>query len=150
MLTLNLSHYTPKTRRLAHKVEIWDMVRKKFVTLTPEEMIRQAMIQYLVAEKSYPPALMSTEQHLQYAQRTKRADIVAYSPEGKVLLLVECKAPYVALSQQAIEQICNYNFALQARYVALYNGCELYALEMIYKTHTFQEVLEIPNYHSFA
>ncbi|MBS1634693.1 MAG: type I restriction enzyme HsdR N-terminal domain-containing protein [Bacteroidetes bacterium] len=103
---------------------IFDIVRKKFVDLTPEEWVRQHLIHFLVYHRQYPVALIGVEKQLKLNNTLKRTDVVVYNTALKPLLLVECKAPAVALDQAVVDQALRYNIPLQVPYVLLSNGLQ--------------------------
>ncbi len=119
------------THLLRTKIEkeieyIWDGVRKKWYVCTPEERVRQGLVMYLVQQKNIPPACIGIEKQITYFERKKRFDVVVFDNEGKPYLLCECKAPSVPLSQETAYQICRYNHVLQAPYLLLTNGLEIF------------------------
>ena len=93
---------------------IFDEIRKKFVVLTPEEWVRQHVVQYLLLEKKYPKSLINVEKLVKVNGLNKRYDIVVFQPNGEIFLLIECKAPEVSISQQTFDQIARYNLKLNA------------------------------------
>ena len=99
----NLPPYPLKTRLHHGKLEVFDGLRKKYVMLTPEEEVRQLFIQYLINKKKYPSGLLAAEYSLKVNNRKKRADIVAFSKMGHPLLIVECKAPSVKITQKVFQ-----------------------------------------------
>jgi hypothetical protein len=118
-----------KTRIAADgKKEIFDPVRRRYVVCTPEEEVRQTYLLYLMNVLNFPKIAISVEKEIRYNQLQRRYDIVVFS-KGKCLLIVECKAPTVKLSQETLYQIATYNAVLQAKYIVLFNGKE----EMILK-----------------
>lgn len=109
------------TRSENGRMRVLDPVRRRWVTLTPEEGVRQALLADLLA-LGYPPGLLAVEKGLAYGGKTWRADAVAYSRAGSVLLLAECKAPGVAVSQATFDQLARYNAVLGARALVVDNG----------------------------
>ena len=99
------------------KTYIFDVVRKKYLLLTPEEWVRQNFIHYLNKEKKYPLGLMGVEQMVKYNSLKTRADIVMYNTEGKANIIVECKAPDVKITQDTFNQIAKYNSQLKVKYL---------------------------------
>ena len=113
------------TRRISNgKKEIYDPVRRRFVRETPEELVRQAYLCYLVEKLHFPKICLSVEKKVTYNTLTRRYDIVAYSRDAHALLLVECKSEQVELSGDTLYQAAMYNHELQAEYVVLTNGKE--------------------------
>ena len=121
---------------------IFDAIRKKHVALTPEEAVRQNLIKYLTTEKGYPVSLISVEEQLKYAGACKRTDLIVYKNDGQPLMLIECKAPEVAITNKVFEQIAIYNLAIKAPYLLITNGIQTYC--MITSSNDFLK--EIPQY----
>ena len=109
---------------------IFDVIRKKFVPLTPEERVRQYWLHYLIAEKKYPRSLIAVEMSLQVNQLAKRCDIVVFDKHGSPVLIVECKAPEVKILQKVFDQIARYNLALRVKYLVVSNGSEHHCCEI--------------------
>jgi hypothetical protein len=146
IIKLNLPEYKFKIRETDKNKQIFDRFRKKFVTLTPEEWVRQNFLMYLTLEKNYPSSLLAIEAGLQLYKRKKRTDIVAYNNTGKPVLIVECKAPEVKISQDVFDQIARYNMALQVNYLIVTNGLEHYCCALDYKNNSYRFLKEIPDY----
>ncbi len=107
---------------------VWDLLRKKFVKLTPEEWVRQHFIHHLI-NLGYSKNLMQSEQLVRYNSMAKRCDIVAFNNQAVPVLIVECKAPSVPLTEDTFYQICKYYHALKAPLLILTNGIDhIYAL----------------------
>lgn len=141
MLELNLPTFSPRLKREKDKLYIYDLVRKKYIMLTPEEWVRQHFINFLVQEK-YPLSLLSVERGHQLNQVAKRTDIVAYNRQGNIFLLIECKAPHIKLDDAVFEQIFVYNLALQTPYIAITNGIEHFYFQKI--EDTYKRLLALP------
>ncbi len=101
---------------------VFDPVRKKWLLITPEELVRQHLLQYFLLEKAFPAALIKLEHPLMINTLQKRSDMVVYSREGKPFMLIECKAPEVKLNEDTLMQILRYNIKLNAPYLVLCNG----------------------------
>lgn len=129
MLPLNLPVYHPKIKKEAGKVWIFDVIRKKFIVLTPEEWVRQHFIQYLINQLKYPRSLFKVESGLSFNDLQKRSDIVVHDRNGRPWMIVECKSPTIKLSQRAFNQISVYNMNIGARYLAVTNGMVHYCCE---------------------
>jgi type I site-specific restriction endonuclease len=117
-----MENYVPRLRTVLGKREIFDKIRKKFVALTPEELVRQQLLHYLTAVKKFPAGLLQVETALWVNNRACRADIVAYDRHAKPLLIAECKAPDVKITRETFEQIARYNLALHVPYLLVTNG----------------------------
>ncbi|MBR4803955.1 MAG: type I restriction enzyme HsdR N-terminal domain-containing protein [Bacteroidales bacterium] len=111
-------------RKSNGKTEIFDIVRKKYVSLTPEEWVRQNVLHYLAETKRYPLELMQVEGSITFNSMPKRCDIIVYDKLLKPLLLVECKKPAVALSQKTFDQAMIYNMVLEVPYILITNGLQ--------------------------
>jgi type I site-specific restriction endonuclease len=101
---------------------VFDDIRKKWLNLTPEEWVRQHVVNYLITVKQYPLAYISLEKEIELNGTKKRYDIVVYNKAMKPLIIVECKAPEIALSEQVLEQALRYNLVLNVQYVFITNG----------------------------
>ena len=122
MTPLDLPPFEYRLREAEGKRWIFDVIRKKFVVLTPEEWVRQHVVNYLTAHLNYPRALLRIEGGLSYNQLAKRSDIVVYDRAGGPWMVVECKAPALKLNQLVINQAATYNHTLRAKYVVVTNG----------------------------
>ena len=144
---LNLPEYQFKIKasEKGGKVQILDITRKKFVVLTPEEWVRQNFIQYLIREKKYPVSLISTEAGLKYNQLKKRSDIIIYKGTSP-LVLIECKAPEIKISQKTFDQAAVYNTTLKAKYLIVTNGMNHYCCSLDQKKGAYVFFKEIPAY----
>jgi predicted type IV restriction endonuclease len=111
-----------RLRPLASGYEVWDVVRKKWVALTPEEWVRQHLIHFLYNERGWSIALMAVEKTLRYNGLSRRADLVVFNTAMKPVLLAECKAPDIAMNQQVFDQVAMYNRVVGVEYVLITNG----------------------------
>lgn len=146
MITLNLPTYKFRIKKVADKTKIFDIIRKKFVILQPEEWVRQHLIHYLVNEKNYPQSLLKIETSVNIDGLKQRSDIVAYDNTGTPTLIVECKAPNIKLTQSAFDQIARYNMKLKVPYLLVSNGLEHYCCKIDYKREHYEFIPEIPSY----
>ena len=128
LTTLNFPAFDVRTKTEGKRILIFDSIRKKYVALTPEEWVRQHLIHYIIREKNYPATLISVETPLKYARMDKRSDVLVYDRNGQPLMLAECKAPKVAISQKVFEQIAIYNLTIQAPCLMVTNGLQHYCL----------------------
>ncbi|MBK7182951.1 MAG: type I restriction enzyme HsdR N-terminal domain-containing protein [Bacteroidetes bacterium] len=146
MQELNLPSYSFKLKQDKDKTYVFDAIRKKYVLLTPEEWVRQHIIQFVIQEKKYPASLVAVEIGLKYNQLQKRADVLVYNTSGKPLLLIECKAPEVKITQEVFHQIALYNMTYKVAYLLVTNGLEHYCCVMDYTNNTYQFLQDIPEY----
>ena len=124
---------------------LFDPVRKKYVVATPEEKVRQAIIQYLIHEKKFPKSLLGVEVSLLVNRLKKRCDIVIYKGNHP-LMLVECKAPSVKMEQSVFDQIARYNLALAVPYLLITNGMQAYCCKINFSDSSFQFLGYVPDY----
>ena len=145
MVALNFPPYTFKVKNKENKRLIFDPIRKLFVTLTPEEWVRQHVVQWLLSDKSQSPQLMSIERQITYNNMVKRCDIVLYHPDGSIKLIVECKAPEIKLTQSSFDQIARYNPVLDADFLMVTNGLQhIYCvIDQNHKSYRFLEDLAL-------
>ena len=108
--------------------------------------MRQHLLQYLVLDKGYPMALINVERQLLVNQLKKRYDLVVYRPDGSIFLLVECKAPVVAIDQGTFDQIARYNLQLKARFLLVTNGMDHHCCEMDHFNEKYSFLQEIPDF----
>jgi hypothetical protein len=122
MFKLNLPPFDYKLQKADGKVWIFDVIRKKYIVLTPEEWVRQHFINYLITDLKYPRALLKIEGGLMYNQLQKRSDIVVFDREGNPWMIIECKSPSLHLSENTLQQAAAYNASLKAKYLTITNG----------------------------
>lgn len=146
MQQLNFPRYSFRFKNSENKRLIFDFIRKKFVSLTPEEWVRQHVLQYLKHEKNFPPSLMNVEKQLLLHGTKKRYDIVVFQPDGSIFLIVECKAPQVAITQETFDQIARYNLVTQAQYLMVTNGLSHYFCRMDYTEECYHFLQDIPHH----
>jgi type I site-specific restriction endonuclease len=146
--TLQLPSYPFKTRKKAEGFDIWDDLRRKYVKLTPEEWVRQHMVQYLIQYQGFPKGLISVEHSIRYMQQDRRSDIVCYNTMGEPLMLIECKAPEVNINQKVFEQSALYNSILKAPYLVVSNGICHYCCQINHETRKYVFLENIPAYES--
>lgn len=148
MQKLNFPAYTFRFKNSENKLAVFDEIRKKFVALTPEEWVRQHVVQFFLQQKNYPKSYINVEKSIKINGLTKRYDAVVFQPDGKIFLLVECKAPEVTISQQTFDQIARYNMVLGAKYLMVTNGLNHYFCSMDYENEHYQFLRELPDFIS--
>ncbi len=146
MQQLNFSHSDFRFKNSENKIAIFDAIRKKFVILTPEEWVRQHVVQYLIIEKNYPKSLINVEKVLKINGITKRYDVVVFNTDGGILLLVECKAPEIKIAQNTFDQIARYNMTLKAAILMVTNGLQHYFCKMDYENEKYDFLPDLPSY----
>ncbi len=105
-------------------VKIFDIIRGRYVSLTPEEWVRQHLLHFLLVDRSYPKGLIAVEKSLKVGTLDKRFDLLVYDREHHPILLAECKAPEIPLDQLVFDQAARYNRTLQVPYLLITNGLE--------------------------
>ena len=146
MQELNFPSYAFKLKSSENKTLIFDIIRKKYVVLTPEEWVRQHFLHLLIKTLNYPKALINIEKGHLYLQQQKRTDIHIYDRKGAIYLLVECKAPTVKLSATTLQQISGYNAALDAQYLAITNGMKHYVWKKNPIGSAYEQLSEFPHF----
>ena len=145
---LNFPRFTFRFKNNENKISIFDVVRKKFVILQPEEWVRQHCVHYLMDVKGYPISLINVEKELVINNLIKRYDIVVFNPNGSINILIECKANNVAINQSTFDQIARYNLAVKANYLMVTNGLNHYYCKMDLKNSKYVFLKDIPNYNN--
>lgn len=133
-----------KLRQQGGVNEVFDVVRKKWLLLTPEEWVRQNMMQYLLIQKEYPISLISVEKEIKLGELKKRCDLVVYNRDSLPWMIIECKEMNVSLSQKTIEQVLRYHITLPATYLIVTNGSFTYGFQK--KDNQFFEINEFPDF----
>jgi hypothetical protein len=134
----------------AHQINsegfIFDVFRKKYVALTPEEWVRQHFAHYLTGHLKYPKALIKIEGGLLLNGRKKRADIIVYGKNTQPFLVVECKSFDVKLGEATFRQSAWYNYSLQAPYLVITNGLYHYCCRINRDNQSFEFQSGLPSY----
>jgi hypothetical protein len=146
MLQLNFPEFGYRLRQTRGLTEIFDIVRKKFVALTPEEWVRQHLLHYMVEQKNIPATLIGVEKMLVVNGLRKRYDLVVFSRSGMPALLAECKAPEVQITASVFDQAARYNLSLNATYFVITNGLQHFACQLDYQNKRYIFIEEIPGY----
>ncbi|MDP6922699.1 MAG: type I restriction enzyme HsdR N-terminal domain-containing protein [Lutibacter sp.] len=146
MQVLNLPACEFKIKNRENKSVIFDMIRKKYVRLTPEEWVRQHVIHFLINEKKYPSSLMAVEKKMTFNKLVKRTDILVFNQKGLPEIIVECKAPTVKITQASFDQIARYNLKLNAHYLFVTNGMAHYYCMIDPQNECYHFLKELPKY----
>ncbi|MEO9871077.1 type I restriction enzyme HsdR N-terminal domain-containing protein [Ekhidna sp.] len=123
---------------------IFCLIRKKWIFLTPEEWVRQHFLNLLINHLKYPKGMFKLEHTMSYFKNQKRSDIMVLDREGKVFMLVECKAPKVKLNQKVVSQVATYNKILDAKYLSITNGMNHFIWEK--GENDFEQIRDFPGY----
>jgi hypothetical protein len=145
---LNFPEYDFRIRRSesGQSSEIFDIVRKKFVALTPEEWVRQHLLHFMVDDKKYPASLLAVEKELFVAGIKKRTDVIVYSRKAEPLMIAECKSPDVTLNQNSFDQAARYNMNVGVSWLLLTNGLVHYCCRINFDKKKYEVEDEIPEY----
>lgn len=146
MIPINLPPFDIKLQGDAAHPRIFDILRRRYVALTPEEWVRQHFVHYLVDHLGYPSTLLANEVNLQIGQKHLRADSVLYDRQLRPRLIVEYKAPSVAITQKVFDQITAYNLLLHVDYLIVSNGLNHYCLKLDKTAKKYLFIDHIPRY----
>ncbi len=146
MIKLNLPTFDTELRQEGGKVLIFDVLRKRHVSLTPEEWVRQHFIHYLIHHLRYPRGLIKVEGGLTFNSLQKRSDIVVFDRTGSPWMVIECKAPDLQLSERTVMQASMYNHTLKARYLVVTNGMSHVCCEINWENRDTVVMAEMPDF----
>ncbi len=146
MFDLNLPKAPVKITVKEGKRYVFDVLRRKYVALTPEEGGRQHFTHYLLHEQGYPQGLLANEVQIQLNGTRKRCDTVLYNRDLTARMIVEYKAPTVGITQAVFDQITRYNMALKVDYLVVTNGLTHYCCKIDYATRTYAFLPSVPAY----
>lgn len=146
MQALNLPPYNISIRKHGNRDQVFDILRRKFVALTPEEWVRQHFVHYLTEHKGYPMMLLANEVQLKVGDKTVRADSVLYDNHLQPRMIIEYKAPTIKLAQKVFDQISVYNLLLHVDYLIVSNGLQTYCCKMDYDNQKYLFLTDIPDY----
>ena len=145
-MLLNLPQYSFRITEKSGKKLIFDDFRRRWVSLSPEEWVRQNFARYLTQVKQFPSSLVAVERSLRMNQRDFRTDIVLFSRTGNPLVVVECKAPQVKITQAVFDQIARYNLDLRVNYLIVTNGLTHYCCRFDKSELIYTFLPEIPDF----
>ena len=148
MFALNLPGYDTKILSKDGKPTIFDLLRRCYVALTPEEWVRQHFVHFLIEHCNYPATLMGNEVGLTLNGTKKRCDTVVYDRNLKPRIIIEYKAPTVKINKEVFSQIARYNLVLKVDYLIISNGIQHYCCRMDYEKNSFEFIANIPEYNS--
>jgi hypothetical protein len=129
-----------------NKKYIFGLIRKKYLILTPEEIVRQILLLYLIEEKGFPVNKISVEKEIKLNGLKKRYDILVFDKELNPIFLVECKSAKIPLSQNTFEQIGRYNITLKVPYLLICNGPHAYCAQINQERESFDFLNQCPSY----
>jgi hypothetical protein len=147
MVKLNLPSFHIELKKEQDRVQIFDLLRKRYVVLTPEEWVRQHFIHYLIDHLRYPKSLIKLEGGLIFNKLQKRSDIVIFDRNGQPWMIVECKAPTQKISERTIHQASVYNYTLKAKFLVVTNGLEHFCYQTDWINATTMVLQSMPEYN---
>lgn len=118
-----------KTEEREGRTCVFDPLRRRYVALTPEEEVRQKVLFLLVEHLKVPAGRVAVEYSLKVNGLDKRTDAVVFGAEGFPLMIVECKASTVTLTEAVLDQAVRYHSALRPKYLLLTNGTTTYCYQ---------------------
>jgi hypothetical protein len=143
---LKLPPYNYKLKKVDDKIYIYDSLRRKYILLTPEEWVRQHFVHFLINHYQYPKSMIRLESSLKYNTLLKRTDIQVFGRDGELLMIIECKAPYIELNQEVFAQAAQYNKILQAKYLTITNGMIFYCCMTNWENMSLEFLNDLPTF----
>lgn len=143
---LNLPPYPFRLTERDGQFFVFDEIRKKTLLLTPEEWVRQHFVQFLIVQKKYPKSLIKLEGGLKLHGMAKRSDILVYNSSAEKLLLIECKAPSVKITQSVFDQIARYNMVHRVPLLGVTNGLQHFYCKINFEEKQYSFLEELPDY----
>ena len=135
-----------RTRTQGAQRQVFDPIRRKWLALLPEEVVRQLILLHLVRDLGYSPNRIGIEKSLKVNTLSRRCDILVYSPDMEPWMLIECKAPSVAITQDTFDQEARYNLPLKVAYLAVCNGRTTYCCAMDYQRSGYTFLDRLPDF----
>ncbi|WP_214071652.1 type I restriction enzyme HsdR N-terminal domain-containing protein [Mucilaginibacter sp. dw_454] len=143
---LNLPPYAFKITEQDGQLSLFDEIRKRNIIITPEEWVRQHFVQYLIGHKNYPKSLLKLEGGHKLYGKQRRSDIIAFNSAGEKVLIVECKAPSVAIDQKVFDQVARYNMVHKIGLLAVTNGLQHFYCRINFDQNNYEFIKELPEY----
>ena len=148
MVDLNIPEQKISFKKTKSKTYIFDLIRKKYLLLTPEEWVRQNLISYFIYDLKYPKGLIKTESSLKYNNLNKRSDILILNRDLSNFMVVECKSYKIKLNKSHINQSAVYNKVYKSRYLMVSNGINHIVCKYDWNNNSFEFKKSIPNYQN--
>ena len=145
-MEINLPPYEIKLREQNGRRQIFDFLRRRYVSLTPEEWVRQHFVHFLIEQKGYPKWLLANEVEQKIGDKKLRCDTLLYNKELRPRMIIEYKAPEIAITQRVFNQMTVYNFLLHVDYLIVSNGRQHYCCRMDYEKGEYTFLQDIPHY----
>ena len=148
MVELNIPSQDIDIKIIESKNYIFDLIRKKYLILTPEEWVRQNLVRYFINDLNYPKGLIKTESTLKYNNLNKRSDILIFNNDMTHFLVVECKSYKLKLNKSHISQSAMYNKIYKSKYVMISNGLDHIVCKYDWNNDSFEFMKSIPKYRN--
>ena len=145
-MELNLPPFDLRLRDNGGRRQVFDVLRRRYVALTPEEWVRQHFVHFLIVYKGYPKGLLANEVELRVGEKRLRCDTLLYNRVMQPQMIVEYKAPDVAITQRVFDQITVYNLLLHVDYLVVSNGRQHYCCRMDYEQQSYTFLHDIPEW----
>lgn len=149
-MELNLPPFELRLRDSGGRRQVFDVLRRRYVALTPEEWVRQHFVHFLIDHKGYPKGLLANEVELRVGEKRLRCDTLLYNRAMQPQMIVEYKAPDIAITQRVFDQITAYNLLLHVDYLVVSNGRQHYCCRMDYVRQAYTFLHDIPDYGEMA
>ncbi len=146
---LNFPEFDFKIKQENKHLHIFDKIRKKWLVASPEEWVRQNLLTYLTERLNYPVNLIAIEKKLEIAKRKLRFDALVYDKSFKPLVIIECKAHTIKITQESFDQILTYNYLVKAPYLLVTNGL-FHVFCEIKDNSGFSFMEEIPDFKNIS
>lgn len=146
MTQLNLPPYEARIKATGPHQQIFDVLRRRYVALTPEEWVRQHFVHFLMEHKHYPKGLLGNEIELRIGEKKMRCDSILYDNMLQPRMIIEYKAPEIEITQQVFNQITAYNMILRVNYLIVSNGMQHYCCRLNKELGQYEFLQDIPDY----
>lgn len=146
MLELNLPHANLSIAIRSGRTKVYDILRRKYIVLTPEEWVRQHFVHFLIDHKGYPSSCIGNEIALTLNGTRKRCDSVVYGQEAQPVMIIEYKAPHIQITQKVFQQISRYNIRMRVGWLVVSNGLQHYCCRINYDEGSYTYLTDLPSY----
>jgi hypothetical protein len=144
MIQIEFPKHNFKIKKENNVEFIFDAFRKRWIVLTPEEWVRQNILQYLTEIKKYPASLIAVEKEIYLGELKKRCDVVIYGRNALPWMIIECKEMNVQIDLKVLEQVLRYHITLPAKYLVITNGSYCFGFEK--REGKFYEIDKLPEF----
>lgn len=152
MIPLNLPPYTNmrlRPSKVAGRMLVYDILRRRYVTLTPEEWVRQHFINFMTAHLGYPASLIANEMELRVGEKRLRCDSVLFDTAKRPRMIMEYKSPDIQITEDVFNQILSYNTQLGVDYLVMSNGLQHIVMHFDKALGRLVYLPQIPDYNTY-